>query len=409
MTTDRVTIMTPRAFAPLLQPARYKGIWGGRGSGKSCFFAGMLIEQATLRPGLRAVCIREIQKSLTVSVHQLLRDTIMRLNLSPLFTVLEREIRTPGGGVILFQGMQSHNAETMKSLEGMDIAWVEEAQSLSAKSLTLLRPTIRRPGSELWFSWNPGQPSDPVDAFMRDPATEGDPSFITIRANWSDNPWFPDVLEQERIRDQRLRPQDYDHIWEGGYQLHHDALIFPDRITVEEFQSPSRCRFHFGVDWGFSRDPTAVIRCFIHEDILHVDHEAGGTHIPLDHLPALFDRIPGIRHWPIRADGARPETISYLRTHHHFRISAARKWPGSVQDGIERLRSFRSIRIHPRCQQTAREFRLYRYRSDPLTGDVLPQVEDANNHYLDALRYALDGLITNRSPLPDFSRFAPPT
>ena len=409
MTRKQLTIMTPRAFAPLLQPARYKGLWGGRGSGKSHFFAGLLIEQATLRPGLRAVCIREIQKSLTVSVHQLLRDTITRLNLAHLFTVLDKEIRTPGGGVILFQGMQAHNAETIKSLEGMDIAWVEEAQSLSATSLKLLRPTIRKPHSEIWFSWNPNHPSDPVDAFMRGTNTADDPSFMTICANWSDNPWFPDVLNQERKRDQILRPQDYDHIWEGGYQQHHDALIFPDRITVEEFSTPENSRFYFGVDWGFSRDPTAIIRCFIHDDVLHVDHEAGGTHIPLDHLPALFDRIPAIRRWPIRADSARPETINYLKTRHHFRITAARKWPGSVQDGIERLRSFRAIRIHSRCIETAREFRLYRYRTDPLTGDILPQIEDANNHYIDALRYALDGLITNRSSLPDFSRFAPPT
>ncbi|MCX5617133.1 PBSX family phage terminase large subunit [Bombella sp. TMW 2.2543] len=407
MTGNRLTIMTPRAFAPLLQPVRYKGLWGGRGSGKSHFFAGLLIEQATLRPGLRAVCIREIQKSLTVSVHQLLRDTITRLNLSSLFTVLDKEIRTPGGGVILFQGMQSYNAETIKSLEGMDIAWVEEAQSLSATSLKLLRPTIRKPHSEIWFSWNPNHPSDPVDAFMRAPAAEDDPSIMTICANWSDNPWFPDVLNQERKRDQTLRPQDYEHIWEGGYQQHHEALIFRNRITVEDFSAPEDCRFYFGVDWGFSRDPTALIRCFIQDDILHIDHEAGGTHIPLDQLPDLFDRIPAIRRWPIRADSARPETINYLKTHHHFRISAARKWPGSVEDGIERLRSFRTIRIHPRCTETAREFRLYRYRSDPLTGDVLPQIEDANNHYIDALRYALDGLITNRSSLPDFSRFAP--
>ncbi|MBA5725462.1 PBSX family phage terminase large subunit [Bombella favorum] len=409
MTTDQLTIMTPRAFAPLLRPARYKGIWGGRGSGKSHFFAELLIEQATLRPGLRAVCIREIQKSLTMSVHQLLRDTIARLNLSHLFTVLEREIRTPGGGVILFQGMQTHNAETIKSLEGMDIAWVEEAQSLSATSLKLLRPTIRKPHSEIWFSWNPNHPSDPVDAFMRGTDTENDPSFVTICANWSDNPWFPYVLNQERKRDQKLRPRDYDHIWEGDYQQHHEALIFPDRIIIEEFSTPENSRFHFGVDWGFSRDPTAIIRCFIHDDILHIDHEAGGIHIPLDHLPTLFDKIPAIRRWPIRADSARPETINYLKTRHHFRINAARKWPGSVEDGIERLRSFRAIRIHPRCTETAREFRLYRYRTDPLTGDVLPQIEDTNNHYIDALRYALDGLITNRSPLPDFSRFAPPT
>ncbi|MXV35776.1 PBSX family phage terminase large subunit, partial [Saccharibacter sp. EH611] len=160
--TAPLDIQTPRVFAPLLQPARYKGVWGGRGSGKSHFFAEYLVAQAMMRPGLRAVCIREIQKSLNMSVKQLVTDKIMAHGLADKFELLDKEIRTPGDGVIIFQGMQNHTADSIKSLEGFDVAWVEEAQSLSAHSLKLLRPTIRKRGSEIWFSWNPSHAEDPV-------------------------------------------------------------------------------------------------------------------------------------------------------------------------------------------------------------------------------------------------------
>lgn len=402
-----LSIMTPRAFTPLLKATRYKGLWGGRGSGKSHFFAELLVEQATLRPGLRAVCIREIQKSLSMSVRQLISDKIHTFGLNEHFTILDKEIRTPGNGIIIFQGMQNHTADSIKSLEGFDIAWVEEAQSLSAHSLKLLRPTIRKPQSEIWFSWNPNHPTDPVDQFMRSPAAQRDPDIITRHVTWSDNPWFPEILNAERLRDKTHRSDEYDHIWEGNYQQKSNAIIFTQRVEVTDFNTPAHAHFYFGVDWGFARDPTALIRCFITDDILHIDYEAGGTAIALDALPALFNQIPAIKNWPIKADNARPETINYLKTRHNFRISAAKKWPGSVHDGIERLKAFQKIRIHPRCVETAREFRLYRYKIDPLTGDVLPLIEDANNHYIDALRYALDGLMTNQRSLPDFSAFAP--
>ena len=205
---------TARAFQPLLKPSRYKGAYGGRGSGKSHFFAEELVSQAISHNGLRAVCIREVQKSLKESAKRLIEDKIEALQ-APGFSVVNDEIRTPGGGVILFQGMQDHTAESIKSLEGFDRAWVEEAQTLSATSLRLLRPTIRAEGSELWFSWNPRRKTDPVDEMLR----QGQPptDSTVVRANWSDNPWFPDVLEQERQDCLRDNPDQYDHIWKGGY------------------------------------------------------------------------------------------------------------------------------------------------------------------------------------------------
>lgn len=410
MEEKSLALETPAVFEPLLRPTRYKGVWGGRGSGKSHFFAELLVEQALMRPGFRAVCIREIQKSLAMSVKQLVEDKINGMGLADSFEVLDKEIRTPGDGVIIFQGMQNHTADSIKSLEGFDVAWVEEAQSLSAFSMKLLRPTIRKPGSEIWFSWNPSKETDPVDAFLRTPEAEKDPEIVVINANWSDNPWFPAVLNDERERDLRNRPDEYDHIWEGGYQQTTEALIFRNRVEYGcRFETPDDVRLYYGADWGFAKDPTALVRCFILDDILHIDYAEGGPHIQMDELPALFERVPGSRKWPIMADCARPETISFMANKYHYRISAAKKWPGSVEDGIERLKAFRGIRVHERAEKIAREFRTYSYKVDRQTEHILPKIEDANNHWIDALRYALDGLIQNRRAMPDFSKISPTT
>mgnify|MGYP001565589385 CR=1 FL=1 len=391
-------IQTPRVFAPLLEPSRYKGAWGGRGSGKSHFFAEMLVEECILKPGTNAVCIREIQKSLKQSVKRLIEEKIVKLGVSHLFRVLEAQIGTPGGGVIIFQGMQNHTADTIKSLQGFRIAWIEEAQSLSERSLRLLRPTIRDNGSEIWASWNPESPEDPIDKFFR--AADADKSgMVCIRANWSDNPWFGETLEDERRRDQRDRPDEYDHVWEGDYLTRSDAIIFARRVRVEEFNTPLDTRFYYGADWGFANDPTALVRCWIDDEVLHVDYEAFGNKIEMDELPTLFDEIPGCRDWPIKADGARPETISYMSKRHQFKITAANKWPGSVEDGVSRLKAFREIRVHPRCSMVAEEFRKYAYKVDRQTDDILPIIVDDWNHGIDAIRYALDGIIQNRRNL----------
>lgn len=210
-----LTIKTAKVFEPLLHPKRYKGAHGGRGSGKSHFFAESLVEDAIRFPGLRAVCIREVQKSLAESAKRLIEDKIQTLGVGTLFNVLKTEIGTPGGGVILFQGMQDHTAESIKSLEGMDRAWIEEAQTLSDKSWRMLRPTIRKDGSEIWASWNPRLKVDPVDKFFR--SQKGDPAIACVQANWRDNPWFPKVLEAERQRDLVADPDAYGHVWEGDY------------------------------------------------------------------------------------------------------------------------------------------------------------------------------------------------
>jgi phage terminase large subunit len=204
-------------FEPLLTPSRYKGAWGGRGSGKSHFFAERLIADCVAERALLSVCIREVQKSLKDSAKRLIEAKLARFRLGEAngFKVYRELIRTPGDGIITFQGMQDHTAESIKSLEGFGRALVEEAQSLSARSLALLRPTIRAPGSELWFAWNPRHRIDPVDAMLRGP--ELPTGAVVVRANWSDNVWFTAELEQERQDCLRMSPDQYDHIWEGGY------------------------------------------------------------------------------------------------------------------------------------------------------------------------------------------------
>lgn len=208
---------TPRVFVPLLEPSRYKGVWGGRGSGKSHFFADLLIEHAQYEKGMRSVCIREVQKTLKESSKRLIEDKLTAMDLGEAdgFKVFNEVIETPGDGIISFQGMQDHNAESIKSLEGYGRAWVEEAQTLSARSMTLLKPTIRAEGSELWFSWNPRRKTDAVDVMLRGDTLPTD--AIVLNANWRDNPFFPSVLEQERQDCLRITPDQYDHVWEGGY------------------------------------------------------------------------------------------------------------------------------------------------------------------------------------------------
>ncbi len=377
-------IPTARVFEPLLAAARYKGAYGGRGSGKSHFFGGALVEEHLLYPGLRSVCIREVQKSIERSSKQLIVDKINQFNLNRLFDVQDQVIKTPGDGLIIFQGMQSHTADSIKSLEGFDRAWVEDAQSLSAYSWRLLRPTLRKPGSEIWASWNPSSPTDPVDEFFRGSGSDRS-DMVAVRANWSDNPWFDDgELPVERMEDQRARPDEYGHVWEGDYLTISDAIIFRRRVTVEEFKTPADARLFYGADWGFAKDPSAFVRCFIQGDVLYVDYEAGGVGIELDDLPDEMRTIPDAERWPWKGDGARPETISFLANRYGFKITAAEKWPGSVEDGVARLKAFRKIVVHPRCTNIAREFRLYSYKVDKQTEDVLPVIVDANNHWIDA-------------------------
>jgi phage terminase large subunit len=243
-------IPTAKVFESLLQPARYKGAWGGRGSGKSHFFGEMLVEECVRFPGTRAVCIREVQKTLAQSSKRLIETKIEDLGLGKQFDIQKDLIKTPGDGLIIFNGMQDHTAESIKSLEGFRIAWVEEAQTLSARSLSLLRPTIRAEGSELWASWNPRRKSDAIDDFLRAKKPNGS---VVVKANWKDNPWFPDVLHEERKLDLELYPDRYDHIWEGDYAKAFEGAYFAGLLAQARSQ---------GRIGRVSADPLLPLRAF---------------------------------------------------------------------------------------------------------------------------------------------------
>jgi phage terminase large subunit len=402
--TGVLDIKTPAIFEPLLAPARYKGAYGGRGSAKSHFFADQLIDDSLVHPGLRTVCIREYQVSLEQSVKRLLEDKINGYGLTNQFRVMDSRIETPGDGIVIFQGMQSYTAQSIKSLEGYHRAWVEEAQSLSQRSLELLRPTIREPGSELWFSWNPGKPTDPVDALLRGSVLP--PGAVVVRSSYRDNPFFPSELQREMEWDRTRDPEKYAHVWLGEYEKHSESRVFKN-WRVAEFESPDDAAWMVGADWGFSVDPSTMTRVRAQDRTLFVDSEAYALGCEIDHLPELFDglvcgckpqqphpcRHPSMhgwaRAWESVADSARPETISYLKNHGYPRMVAAKKGPDSVKEGVIFLQGY-DIVLHPRCVHTIDEFTLYSYKVDKLTGVATGVLEDKKNHIIDPIRYAIE-------------------
>lgn len=381
-----LSIDTAAVFEPLLKPARYKGAHGGRGSGKSQFFGDLWLDE-NVGGKVDVVCLRETLKSLEFSVKKLLESKIERFNAGAYFEVQDRRILSSHGGVTIFEGMQNHTADSIKSLEGFDRAWFEEAQNASDKSLTLLRPTIRKPGSQMWFGWNPSKDTDPVDMLLRGP--ELPPDSIVVQANYMDNPWLPDELRAEMEFDRRRDPDKYAHVWLGEYQRNSEARVFRN-WTIEEFERPPGTVFRLGADWGFSIDPSVLVRCSIDGRRLYIDYEAYQVGCEINNLPELFTSVPEAEKWQITADSARPETISYMQKHGFPRIHPAVKGARSLEEGVEFLRSF-DIVVHPRCRHTIDELTMYSYKRDPLTGAVIPVLEDKNNHIIDALRYACEG------------------
>ncbi|MFU9003852.1 PBSX family phage terminase large subunit [Proteus sp. TSJ240517] len=401
MTVARIEI-PPKLIPAFEGNYRYRCSHGGRGSAKTRTFALMTAIRGYMAAmnGQSGVilCAREYMNSLEESSMEEVKQAIRSVPwLNDFYELGEKYIRTKCRSVnYVFAGLR-HNLDSIKSKARILIAWVDEAESVSEIAWTKLTPTVREAGSEIWVTWNPERDGSATDKrFRKNPPDNA----IVVEMNYDDNPWFPSVLEEERLSDQeRLDSATYAWIWEGAYLENSDKQVLANKYVVKSFPDDlwqKADRLLFGADFGFAKDPNTLLRQFILNDCLYIEYEAYAVGVELDHMPAFYDKIPESRKWPIKADSARPETISYLKRQ-GFNISAAKKWQGSVEDGITHLRGFKQIIIHPRCKETAKEARLYSYKTDRITGEVLPVIEDKNNHCWDAVRYGLDGYITQKS------------
>lgn len=353
--------------------------------------------------------MREVQNSIKDSVKQLIEDSIGRFGVGHKFKITDRELVGPNDSLIVFRGLQNHTATSIKSLEGFNRAWYEEAQSLSQRSLEMATNTFRTEDTEQWFSWNPDKETDPVDVFFRENAN--DPDFECIHVNYYDNPWFPVTLRKNMERDRARDPEKYGHIWLGGYRKNSDAQVFKN-WKVERFDPPPHgTPLYFGADWGMTIDPTVLVVCFLIGRTLYVWREVWELGCSIDRRGALFDKIdpewgtpaakqPGwqsiARRYQITADSAEPQTIDYLKRHGFPRIKAAVKGPNSVEEGVSFLQSC-DIVVHPECKfggvsHVADELTLYSYKTDKKSGQILPVLEDKKNHTIDSVRYALEGV-----------------
>lgn len=388
----------------LWKSKRYKVAYGGRGSSKSWGFAQELVVAGHERT-LRILCAREIQRSISASVLSLLSDTVKRCDLANVYDVQKTAIYHPNGTEFLFAGLK-HNIDSIKSIEGIDIVWIEEAQTVSEQSWKVLIPTIRKSGSELWVSFNPNLETDPTFVrfvapyldVIKEQGFYEDDNIHVHQVNFEQNPWFPKELRLEMEWDKERDFDKYRHVWEGECVQHNESRVF-NNWRVEEFEAPEDATFYYGADWGFSVDPTTLLRCHANHDerILYFDYEAYKVGVEIDDTPALFDTVPGSRKWQITADNARPETISYMRRQ-GFKIRGAKKGKGSVEDGVEFLKSY-TIVVHPRCKHLIDELSFYSYKVDRITGDVLPILDDKHNHCIDGARYALEKLAFNRGQI----------
>ena len=378
-----INLKVANVYKPLWKNAKRRNyIYGGRGSGKSHDVAEYCLFRA-YQSKIKVLCTRELQNSIADSVYSLLKNKITDMKLDFFFTVYKDRIVGNNGSEFIFKGIHN-NVSEIKSMENISIAWLEESQSLSRESIDVIVPTIRAPGSILIFTFNPYKDNDPIYMEMKN-ATEDD---LVIKANYSDNPWFPEELKLEMERDKKNDYQKYLWVWEGECLGLSDAQIFRGKYVIENFETPKNADFHFGADWGFANDPTTLVRSFIVGNDLYIDMCAGRVGCDLEDTPSLFNEVQGSSIYPIYADSARPETISFMRSK-HYNVIAAEKWNGSVEDGIQYLRSFSCIHIHERCKAVAEEFDLYQYKVDRQTGEVLRVPVDKFNHYIDAIRYSL--------------------
>ncbi len=398
---SNLDIQTAEVFLPLLQPARYKGAHGGRGSGKSHFFAELLVEDCLAERGMLAIGIREVQKTLAQSSKRLIETKIQSLGVGSGFKIFNDKIETPGDGLIVFQGMQDHTAESIKSLEGFKRAWIEEAQTLSLRSLTLLRPTIRATGSQIWASWNATRKSDAIDDFLRAKKPDGS---IVVKANWRDNPWFPAELEAERQLDLKLYPERYDHIWEGDYAKAFEGAYFASLLSAAQREGrigrvaadpllPLRAFVDIGGSGATADAFTIWIVQWVNQEIRVLDYYEAVGQVLGEHLNWL--RSKGYERAIIRLphDGVNENNILGKKYEDHIRDAGFKVDPSVPNQGrgAASMRVEAVRRIMPKCwfNETTTEpgrdaLGYYHERKDEVRNVGLGPEHDWSSHAADA-------------------------
>ena len=404
MTTARIEL-PPNLIPVFSKPRgdlRYRGAYGGRGSAKSFTFAKMAAIWGYAEP-LRILATRELQISIKESFHAEIKHAIESVPwLRAHYDVGVDYIRGANGTEFIFRGLR-HNMSAIKSMAQIDLCIVEEAEDVPEKSWVDLLPTIRAPKSEFWIIWNPRDRDSPTDRRFKQ-ATP--PRCHIVEMNYRDNPWFPPELEEMRQADREVMDDAlYQHVWEGYYLESSEAQVLHGKWRIAEFEADPKewDGPYYGVDFGFSQDPTAGVLCWVHDSRLWVEYDAGRVGLELDDTAEyLSERIPGIEKHTVRADCSRPESISHIKRSGIPSMIGVKKWQGSVEDGIEHLRSYKEIVIHPRCESVAKEARLYSYKRNA-AGDITRQPLDKHNHFIDAIRYALQPLVVKRghgAPMP---------
>lgn len=402
----KAKIEIPPKLIPLFTKPelRYRCSWGGRGSAKTRTFALMTAVRGYMfaEQGISGsiLCGREFMNSLEESSMEEIKQAIRSIPfLNDYYDIGEKYIRSKNRMInYLFTGLRN-NLDSVKSKARILIAWVDEAESVSEVAWRKLLPTVREEGSEIWVTWNPERrDSATTTRFMHSEIFDDDGNLIGlgIEMNYHDNPWFPEVLDLERKRDKQNHDDaTYQWIWEGRFLERSDAQVFKDSYKETDFVPSNEWTGpYYGLDFGFAQDPTACVKAWIHDDCIWIEEEAGGVSLELDDtVPFLKAKMGGIEKYPIYADNARPESISHLRKKGLRRIKPCEKGKGSVEDGIMFIKSFNTVHIHPRCKETLKEFRDYSYKKDRLTDEVLPVLLDKDNHYIDALRYALEKIM----------------
>jgi len=398
MKKNSVEIELPKKLVPLLTPPlgtfRYRCAYGGRGGAKSFSFALMSVIFGVQKK-ISVLCVRQFFTSVAKSFY---KELIAAIEFSPwlkqFYTIKKTEIVGNNGTTFEFGGLEI-NINNVKGATQFDLWIVDEAEDVCEMAWQVFPQSVRKVNSEIWVIFNPQKKDSPTDLRFRQKPPQ---NSKVVELQYYDNPFFPDILNRERLRDKEiLNSATYKWIWFGDYLEMTEAQIFKDKYIVQDFKpgwdwdGP-----YLGLDFGFSVDPTAAVKFWIYENILYIEYDAGQVGLELDETVEFLSKaIPDFTKHIVVADNARPESISYLKRFGLPLIEPAKKGPNSVKEGLTKLLSYKKIVIHSRCRNTLSEFKNYSYKVDKHTSRITSLIIDANNHYIDAIRYGAEQIGTN--------------